>query len=45
MIQNDHLNLASVSQNSILTILKATQVLKEAVLGSLSGPVRIDQKF
>ena len=37
MIQGSHFNLASVSKNSILTILKSTQVLKAAGLDSLSG--------
>ena len=37
MIQGDHFNLASVSENSILTILKATKVSKAAGLDSLSG--------
>ena len=38
MIQGDHFILASVSQNSILNILKATQVSKTVDLDSLSGP-------
>ena len=37
MIQSYHFNLASVSENSILFILKSTQVLKSAGLDSLSG--------
>ena len=37
MIQGDHFNLASVSENSILTILKATKVSKAAGLDNLSG--------
>ena len=37
MIQGDHLNLASVSKNSILTFVKATQVSKATHLNSLSG--------
>ena len=37
MIQGSHFNLASVSENSILTILKSTQVSKAAGLDSLSG--------
>ena len=37
MILGSHFNLASVSENSILTILKATQVSKAAGLESLSG--------
>ena len=37
MIQDSHFNLASVSENSILTILKSTQVSKAAGLDSLSG--------
>ena len=37
MIQGSHFNLASVSENSILTILKAIQVSKAAGLDSLSG--------
>ena len=36
-IQGSHFNLASVSKNSILTILKSTQVSKAAGLDSLSG--------
>ena len=36
MIQVSHFDLASVSENSILTILKSTQVSKVAVLDSLS---------
>ena len=36
MIQRDHSNLASVSQNSNLTILKATKVLKVAGLDNIS---------
>ena len=37
MIQGSHFNLASVSKNTILTILKSTQVAKAAGLDSLSG--------
>ena len=37
VIQGSHFNLAFVSENSILTILKSTQVSKAAGLGSLSG--------
>ena len=37
MIQGYHFNLASISENSILTILKSTQVSKAAGLDSLSG--------
>ena len=37
MIQSSHFTLASVSENSILTILKSTQVSKAAVLHCLSG--------
>ena len=37
MIQGDHFNLASVSENSILTILKGTKVSKAAGLDNLSG--------
>ena len=37
MIQGDHFNLASVSENSILTILKATKVSKAPGLDNLSG--------
>ena len=37
MIKSSHFTLASVSENSILTILKSTQVSKAAVLDSLSG--------
>ena len=37
MIQSCHFNLTSVSENSILTILKATQVSKAAGLDNLSG--------
>ena len=37
MIQGSHFNLASVSENSILTILKSTQLSKAACLDSLSG--------
>ena len=37
MIQGSHFNLASVSENSILTILKSTQVSKAAGLDGLSG--------
>ena len=35
MIQVDHFNLASVSESSILTILKATKVSKAASLDNL----------
>ena len=37
MIQGFHFNLESVSANSILTILKSTQVSKTAGLDILSG--------
>ena len=37
MIQGSHFNLESVSANSILTILKSTQVSKTAGLDILSG--------
>ena len=37
MIQGSHFNLTSVSENSILTILKSIQVSKAAGLDSLSG--------
>ena len=37
MTQGCHFNLTSVSENSILTILKATQVSKVAGLDILSG--------
>ena len=37
MIQGSHFNLASVSENSILTILKSIQVSKAAGLDGLSG--------
>ena len=37
MIQGSHFNLASVSKNPILTILKSTQVAKAAGLDGLSG--------
>ena len=37
MIQGYHCNLASVSENSIMTILKTTQVSQGADLDSLSG--------
>ena len=37
MVQDYHFNMASVSENSILTILKPTQVSKAAGLDSLSG--------
>ena len=37
VIQGCHFNLTSVSENSILTILKATQVSKAAGLDNLSG--------
>ena len=36
MIQGDHFNLTSISKNSILTILEATEVSKAAGLDSLS---------
>ena len=36
MIQGCHFNLTSVSENSILNILKATQVSKAADLNNLS---------
>ena len=36
MIQGSHFNLTSVSENSILTILKSTQVSKAAGLDGLS---------
>ena len=45
MIQGSHFNLASVSENSILTILKSTQVSKAAGLDSLSGRFLKDGKF
>ena len=38
MIQGSHFKLASVSENSILTILKSTQISKAAGLDGLSGP-------
>ena len=34
IIQVDHFNLKSVSKNSIITILKTTQISKVAGLGS-----------
>ena len=37
MIQDSHFNLAFVSKNSILTILKPTQVSKAAALDGFSG--------
>ena len=37
MILGDYFHLASVSENSILTILKATQVSKAAGIDNLSG--------
>ena len=37
MILGDYFHLASISENSILTILKATQVLKAAGINNLSG--------
>ena len=37
MIQGYHFNLASISKNSVLTILKSTQVSKAAALDSLFG--------
>ena len=37
MIEGSHFNLASVSKNSVLTILKSTQVSKAAGLDGLSG--------
>ena len=37
MIQDTHFNFTSVSENSILTILKSTQVSKTTALDSLSG--------
>ena len=37
MIQGCHFNLTSVSENSVLTILKATQVSKAAGLDNPSG--------
>ena len=37
MILSDYFHLASVSENSILTILKATQVSKAAGIDNLSG--------
>ena len=37
MILGDYFHLASVSENSILTILKATQVSKAAGINNLSG--------
>ena len=37
MIEGDHFNLASVSKNSILPILKSTQVSNAAGLDSVSG--------
>ena len=37
MIQGSHFNLASVSENSVLAILKSAQVSEAAGLDSLSG--------
>ena len=37
MILCDYFHLASVSENSILTILKATEVSKAASIDNLSG--------
>ena len=37
MILGDYFHLASISENSILTILKATQVSKAAGTDNLSG--------
>ena len=37
MILGDYFYLASVLENSILTVLKATQVSKAAVIDNLSG--------
>ena len=37
MMQGSHFNLASVSENSILTISKSTQVSKAAGLDGLPG--------
>ena len=42
MIQSDHSNLASVSENSNLTILKATKVLKGAGLDDIPRRFPID---
>ena len=42
MIQGCHFNLTSVSGNSILTILKATQISKAAGLDNLSGSILKD---
>ena len=42
MIQGCHFNLTSVSDNSILTILKATQISKAAGLDNLSGRILKD---
>ena len=42
MIQSDHSNLASVSENSNLTILKATKVLKGAGLDDTPSRFPID---
>ena len=42
MIQCDHSNLASVSENSNLTILKATKVLKGAGLDDIPRRFPID---
>ena len=37
MIRGDYFRLASVSENSILTILKVTQISKAADYNNLSG--------
>ena len=37
MILGDYFHLASASENSVLTILKATQVSKAAGIDNLSG--------
>ena len=37
MFPSDYLHLTSVSENSILTILKATQVSKAAGIDNISG--------
>ena len=42
MIQGSHFNLASVFKNSVLTILKSTQVSKAASLDCSSGHFLID---
>ena len=44
MIQGDHFNLAYVSGNLILTILKATQLSKAAGLDNLSGRFLKDEQ-